>query len=212
MLFWVPYASQPSINSNYSLYILHYIACMSPFIGSTVYHLFMCHASGSATYDRLLQFDMCGIWAINMFGGLTAIKATLFCSSNVATFIIVLYIVTAFIILSFILTAKNAKERFHPLLVFGVFRYTFLAIRGVMLYYNLAAGDSRAITYYILMDLAALAGGILNTTRFPERYIPGKLDFCFNSHNIMHVVVTWCPILLHWGTMLDFNWMAINQC
>ena len=194
------------------MYILHYIGCLSPFIGSTIYHLFMCHTSGAGTYDRLLKFDMCGIWAINTFGGITSIKATLHCFPNIGNLGIVLYIFTAFFILYFVLTARNVKERFHPLLVFGVFRYTILAVRGVMLYYNLAAGDSRSIIYYILMDLAALAGGILNVTRFPERYIPGKLDYCCNSHNIMHVVVTFCPILLHWGTMLDFTWMASSQC
>lgn len=212
MLFWIPYASIPSINANYTLYVLHYIGCLSPFIGSTIYHLFMCHTSGSVTYDHLLKFDMCGIWAINAFGGITAIKATLYCSPNVGDFCVVLYFLTAFVILYLVLTAKNVKERFEPLLLFGVCRYTLLAVRGVMLYYNLAAGDSRAIIYYTLMDLAALIGGILNVIRFPERYIPGKLDYCFNSHNLMHVVVTFCPILLHCGTMLDFNWMANSQC
>ena len=172
----------------------------------------MCHTSGSVTYDRLLKFDMCGIWAINTFGGITAIKATLYCSPNIGNFCILLYILTAFAILYCVLTAKNVKERFHPLLLFGVFRYTFLAVRGIMLYYSIAASNSQSIIYYILMDLAALTGGILNVTRFPERYIHGKLDYCFNSHNIMHVVVTFCPILLHWGTMLDFKWIANSQC
>ena len=172
----------------------------------------MCHSSGHVTYDWLLKFDMLGIWAINTFGGITAINATLFCFKYYANIFIIMYILTAIFILYFVLTAKNVKERFIPLLLFGVFRYSVLSLRGIMLYYNYAAGSSSAIIYYILMDLAALTGGILNVTRFPERYILRKLDYCCNSHNIMHVVVTLSPILLHWGTMLDFNWMENYQC
>ena len=212
MLLWIPYTSVPSIYENFTVYLFHFVGCMAPFLGSTIYHLFMCHKSGGHTYDRLLKFDMCGIWAINTFGGISAIKATLFCSLNLSRFFILSYILTAFVILYFVLTAKNVRERFKPLLLFGIFRYSFLAGRGIMLRNNLGAGEPRAIIYYILMDLAALIGGILNVSRFPEQYIPGKFDFCFNSHNIMHVVVTLCPVLLHWGTMLDFNWMAKYQC
>lgn len=164
------------------------------------------------TYAYLLKFDMCGVWAINAFGGITAIKATLFCSTSIVDTCIAIYVVMAVILLYFILTAKNAKQRFFPLLPFGIARYLFLAIRGIRLWHQQPSGASGAVTYYILMDQAALFGGILNITRFPECYFPDKLDFCFNSHNLMHVLVSLCPVLLQWGTVLDFNWMASYQC
>ena len=211
-LLWIPYSTPPSVHVNPVLYSLHYIGCLFPFVGSTIYHLFMCHHSGSMTYDYLLKFDMCGVWAINAFGGITVIKATLFCSRNLAITCVALYVVMAVILLYFILTAKNAKERLFPLLPFGIVRYAFLVIRGLCMWQNEPSGASGAIIYYILMDQAALFGGILNIMRIPECFCSDKLDFCFNSHNLMHILVSLCPLFLHWGTVLDFNWMASSKC
>ena len=194
------------------LYCLHYIGCLSPFVGSTIYHLFMCHNSGAMTYSLLLKFDMCGVWCINAVGGVTAISATLFCYPNLVYTCVTLYIAMALVLLYFILKAKSAKGRFFPLIPFGIFRFAFLVIRIIRLWQGQPSGESGAIIYYILMEQAALSGGILNITRFPERYFPNKLDLCFNSHNIMHVFVSLCPILLHYGTMLDLNWMVSFKC
>lgn len=47
---------------------LHVISCLSPWIGSTLYHLFMSHKSGLTTYKQLLAMDMFGIWVAQNCG------------------------------------------------------------------------------------------------------------------------------------------------
>jgi len=46
----------------------HIAACISPWIGSVTYHLFMNHEYGSKFYQMLLRLDMFGIWVTQSFG------------------------------------------------------------------------------------------------------------------------------------------------
>ena len=43
---------------------------MAPWIGSTLYHLFMNHQKGSSMYKKLLTLDMLGIWVTQVTGKL----------------------------------------------------------------------------------------------------------------------------------------------
>ncbi len=45
--------------------VVHFLACLSPQLGSVVYHLFMNHEGGEPVYKTLLTLDMCGICMIN---------------------------------------------------------------------------------------------------------------------------------------------------
>ena len=48
--------------------VVHFLACLSPQLGSVVYHLFMNHEGGEPVYHTLLTLDMCGICMINTLG------------------------------------------------------------------------------------------------------------------------------------------------
>lgn len=48
--------------------VVHFLACLSPQLGSVVYHLFMNHEGGEPIYKTLLKLDMCGICMINTLG------------------------------------------------------------------------------------------------------------------------------------------------
>ncbi|KAI5097039.1 progestin and adipoQ receptor family member 4 [Silurus meridionalis] len=48
--------------------VVHFLACLSPQLGSVVYHLFMNHEGGEPVYKKLLTLDMCGICMINTLG------------------------------------------------------------------------------------------------------------------------------------------------
>lgn len=48
--------------------VVHFLACLSPQLGSVVYHLFMNHEGGEPVYKTLLTLDMCGICMINTLG------------------------------------------------------------------------------------------------------------------------------------------------
>lgn len=46
----------------------HLISCVSPWVGSTIYHMFMNHRAGESCYRSLLHLDMFGIWITQSFG------------------------------------------------------------------------------------------------------------------------------------------------
>ncbi|KAJ8347384.1 hypothetical protein SKAU_G00287850 [Synaphobranchus kaupii] len=57
--------------------VVHFLACLSPQLGSVVYHLFMNHEGGEPVYHTLLTLDMCGICMINTLATLTVNQWTL---------------------------------------------------------------------------------------------------------------------------------------
>ena len=48
--------------------VVHYLACLSPTVGSVLYHLFMNHVGGEGVYDNLLSLDMFGVCLVNTLG------------------------------------------------------------------------------------------------------------------------------------------------
>ncbi len=59
--------------------VVHVVACLAPWVGSTLYHLFMNHRSGEGFYKRLLSVDMLGIWVAQNAGSLAPLCATVYC-------------------------------------------------------------------------------------------------------------------------------------
>ena len=61
-------------------------------------------------------------------------------------------------------------------------------------------------------DAIAILGGIIGAMRVPERCFPGKFDFFFNSHHIMHVLVLVAVVQMHYAAKLDLIWLSDPQC
>lgn len=57
----------------------HAAATVSPWLGSSIYHLFMNHFSGEDTYERLLQWDVVGVWVTQSCGGFTTVFVGIVC-------------------------------------------------------------------------------------------------------------------------------------
>ena len=207
----VPLTASPACLENSLWFFLHFFACFAPFFASPIYHLFMCHHGGLDVYQKLLTFDVCGVWAINAFGGLCGIRSTFYCFPFWSSLSLAFYISVSLLSIFFILVANSAKERFKPLMVFGAMRYFFIAMRLSLfaLNWNCTLGP---IPYYISMDLLAFIGGALNVARIPERWFPGKCDIIGNSHQIMHVLTVLSVACLHVGSVQDFNWMKQTVC
>ena len=41
----------------------------------------------------------------------------------------------------------------------------------------------------LFQDAVSLGGGVIGALHIPEKWFPGSVDRCLNSHNIMHVLV-----------------------
>lgn len=63
-----------------------------------------------------------------------------------------------------------------------------------------------------MQDAIAILGGVIGALRVPERYFPGRFDFFFNSHHIMHVLVLVAVVHMHYAAKLDLKWLSDPQC
>lgn len=212
MMVLVPMTAGSAYLANPVWFFLHYFACFAPFFASPIYHLFMCHRNGRDAYHKLLTFDVCGVWAINAFGGLCGIRSTFYCLPFWCFISVAFYVAVSLLSVYFILVANSPKERFKPLMVFGAMRYFFVAVRMLLYVFDISKCSLSALPYYLSMDLLAFIGGALNVAKIPERWFPGKCDIIGNSHQIMHVVTVLSVICLHIGSVKDFNWMQETVC
>ena len=73
-------------------------------------------------------------------------------------------------------------------------------------------GHPNNILHLVLQDAVSGVGGLIGATYFPEKYIPGCVDFCCNSHNIMHVLTVAAVYSMHRATVDDLLWISTGQC
>lgn len=69
-----------------------------------------------------------------------------------------------------------------------------------------------ALYHVFMQDLWSLIGAVISASLVPERWLPGKFDYAFNSHNIMHVLVVLGGVHMHWAVEKDFQWLKENTC
>lgn len=74
--------------------------------------------------------------------------------------------------------------------------------------FGIGGGSPKALTHIVLQDLIAVIGAIVGALRIPEKWMPGKLDFMLNSHNLMHVLVVLAVCSMHAATVEDLTWIA----
>ncbi|CAD6215791.1 GSCOCG00000606001-RA-CDS [Cotesia congregata] len=192
----------------------HLIGAVSPWIGSFIYHLFMNLNYGEKFYRGLLKLDMLGIWVcqsiarprnkrVLILGALPMIATSVHCLTPILWYsTMLLYVFLS--IWGF--SAMKAKSPWERRLCFAppfMMRMIFLTLRC----FHLTGGDPDNLTHIVLQDLVAVIGGAIGALRIPEKWLPGQVDFIFNSHNIMHVVVICAVWSMHAATIRDIKWM-----
>ncbi|KAJ7313870.1 hypothetical protein JRQ81_005636 [Phrynocephalus forsythii] len=188
--------------------IVHYLACVCPQLGSVLYHLFMNHEGGPAIYHTLLTLDMCGVCMVNTLGALPIIYCTLACSPILRTISLLAYTGLSSYGIFCAVTARSSVRRLRSFAWQAMFRFFFFYLRWV----GLGTGHPLSLRSYLIMDGLAFLGGVINISRVPERWKPGRFDYWFNSHQIMHVLVVVSILYLHWGVVDDLQWIANNVC
>ena len=187
---------------------IHVAACLAPWVGSTIYHLFMCHHSGKHAYTALLKLDLLGIWFTQTFGALVNICAAIHCfPSETKQLCLVFCLLVAILCLYQAMTVSTVWGR----------RFAFTApfiIRVFCLLLRLSSwgGGGQGTTYHVVtQDLLAILGGYIGAVNIPEKWFPGKVDLVFNSHHIMHVLVVAAVYEMHQGAVLDLLWMSSDS-
>ncbi|XP_049776787.1 progestin and adipoQ receptor family member 4 [Schistocerca nitens] len=194
---------------SYFLSWCHLLGAGCPWIGSFIYHLFMNLEHGEKIYYRLLQLDMLGIWISQSIGALPAISASTYCLPRLCRYVIVcFYCVLSIWGLYKALTAWSPWERRLCFLLPFVMRQFLCLLRMS----PIGGGDPATLIHVILQDLVSAIGGIIGALQIPEKWFPGAVDMCLNSHNIMHILVLTAVYSMHKSSISDLMWMAKGGC
>ncbi|MEQ2194230.1 hypothetical protein XENOCAPTIV_025697, partial [Xenoophorus captivus] len=188
--------------------VVHFLACLSPQLGSVVYHLFMNHEGGEPVYHTLLKLDVCGICMINTLGALPIVYITLWCYPFIRTVSLLVYILLSIYGIYCAVTARSSVRRLRSFAWQALFRLSFFLLRWV----GMGGGSPTSLRHFLMMDALAVLGGVINITRIPERFRPGLFDYWCNSHQIMHVLVVGSILYLHWGVLDDLLWINSYNC
>ena len=172
----------------------------------------MCHKKGEKVYHKLLGLDMLGIWLVMSFSCITFIRGTFFCFPLLYKLSLLVYFLIACISLFYFLKGRSPMERLAPLIAIGCMRGLLYASRVYLARNGYTTANTDTVWCLIVAELFGMFGSLINTSRFPEKWLGGKLDYLFNSHNIMHIMVLICLIPLHLATVVDFKWMETAKC
>lgn len=86
---------------------------------------------------------------------------------------------------------------------------------GINIRFNYPSMGEKKKFLFVSMDsqdFVSLVGGVIGAIHIPEKWFPGHFDLCFNSHNIMHVLVVLAVYYMHQATIADLIWMASVEC
>ncbi|XP_043260974.1 progestin and adipoQ receptor family member 4 [Colletes gigas] len=183
----------------------HLIGAVSPWIGSFVYHLFMNLNYDDVFYKKLLKLDMIGIWLCQSFGAIPMITSFVHCLPT--TYWYCCIFIYCFLSIWGLLMAMHAYSPWERRLCFAppfLMRMLVMTLRC----FGIGGGSPDALHHIVLQDLIAVVGATIGALRIPEKWIPGKLDFILNSHNLMHVLVVLAVCSMHAATLLDLAWMS----
>ena len=68
------------------------------------------------------------------------------------------------------------------------------------------------LIFWYIGGIVYVLGGLFFVTRIPEKYIPNKFDYCFYSHNNLHICVLLAFIFHFLGAMDSFYYRQSNKC
>ncbi|RWS14955.1 progestin and adipoQ receptor family member 4-like protein [Dinothrombium tinctorium] len=174
----------------------HILGSVCPWLGSTLYHLFMNHESGEKLYVELLKWDVIGIWVTQSFGASTTVYTSVRLCPHCFR--------CPFLILYALLSIRALRDSAWASCVWRR-RLGF----SFLVFMRLIALSCRLVTidYDEGSETLPIVGAFISASRIPERWWPGTFDYIFNSHNIMHVFVILGGMHMHYATCSDLMWL-----
>ncbi len=68
------------------------------------------------------------------------------------------------------------------------------------------------LIFWYIGGIIYVIGGLFFVTRIPEKYIPNKFDYCFHSHNNLHICVLLAFICQFFGALDSFYYRQNYKC
>jgi len=141
-------------------------------------------------------------------GALPIIYITLLCNPSFRCVAMLAYLLLSGYGVYCAVTARDNVHRLQSFAWQALFRFVLFLLRLT----GVGKGSPASLRLYLTMDALALVGGLVNISRLPERFSPGRFDYWLNSHQIMHIMVILSILYLHWGTLEDLKWLKVYHC
>lgn len=188
--------------------ITDFLYCTIPFLLSIIYHTFMPHNSGPLTYRRLLKTDIFGVWLICTFGPLSNIYIGLYCSPDLISLFLAVYFMLSAAVLYYLMIQDCKRKR-----VAALTAQFFLRILIHPLRLTISQSSTDAVYYYIIMDIITSIGALMNSHHVPEHWMPGRVDYVFNGHSLMHVAAILGLLVGKYAFFSDMHWLnSVASC
>ncbi|XP_067226155.1 progestin and adipoQ receptor family member 4 isoform X3 [Chanodichthys erythropterus] len=141
-------------------------------------------------------------------GALPIIYITLLCYPSSRRVAMLAYLLLSGYGVHCAVTARSNVHRLQSFVWQAFFRFLLFMLRLT----GAGRGSPSSLRLYFTMDALALLGGLVNISRLPERFSPGRFDYWLNSHQIMHIMVILSILYLHWGMLEDLTWLKVYHC
>lgn len=141
-------------------------------------------------------------------GALPIIYITLLCYPSSRHVAMLAYLLLSGYGVHCAVTARSNVHRLQSFAWQAFFRFLLFMLRLT----GTGRGSPGSLRLYFTMDALALLGGLVNISRLPERFSPGRFDYWLNSHQIMHIMVILSILYLHWGMLEDLTWLKVHHC
>jgi adiponectin receptor len=187
------------------LFLSSALACL---VFSTVFHVFM--STNQLLFDVLLKFDYLGI-AVLVTGSSAALPYYAFYCHPVVFVPYNTVMAVAFVIVVILsLWKKFASVEYNS------FRFASYVVLGLVcsipmfhIALTVQLRDEHVKTIYGVLAgslIQYLVGGSIYSARVPEKWFPGKFDYFFASHSIMHTFIVTASITHAFVVCAYFVW------
>lgn len=198
-----PTKSSPTSNTVMLFILGDFFCSLLPFILSIIYHTFMPHCSGEATYKQLLKADVFGVWWCCTLGPISNFYTGLYCNPAMMVIYFTLYTSFSTYILYHLMIVDCKRKRLIALTAqffIKIFIYPFRLS-------PFSFTSPASCKFYFATDIISAIGAIVNALHIPERWFPGKLDYFLNGHTLMHIAAFASIVVARNGFINDMIWM-----
>lgn len=187
--------------------IADYSITLLLFIFSVTYHTFMCHKGGKRVYDLVLKVDVGGVWLMASLGTLPFMYTTFYGNLRLQLAVISIYSTVSMLAAIIIVSGNNRVYRAIAFASQYCVRLFVLACR----LYPVVEGLPDNNLYYFMLEVLNGLGVIVNALHIPERWFPGRFDYVFNGHQLMHISTALALISFRTALIMDFEWLNNNN-
>jgi adiponectin receptor len=185
------------------------------FAFSTSFHWFSIYSK--ELYSFLCRLDYAGITLLIPGSCYPPYYYFYYCEKFIGT--LYLTIITTFSFIVFVCTLypgfhgpNYRRLRGSLFLILGV--STSIPILHLAFFGKYISGfeEKPYLIFWYIGGIVYVLGGLFFVTRIPEKYIPNKFDYCFYSHNNLHICVLLAFIFHFLGAMDSFYYRQNNKC